>query len=62
METSDIQSAVHSQFDVHSSAVARAESKIGNVKSLNHFVRPRQHIRRNRQPNLLGGFQIDDEE
>ena len=28
--------------------------------SSNYFVRPRQHIRRNRQADLLGGFQIDD--
>jgi hypothetical protein len=28
---------------------------------LNHFIRSRQHIRRNRQTDLLGGFQIDDE-
>jgi hypothetical protein len=28
---------------------------------LNHPVRPRQHIRRNRHADLLGGFQIDDE-
>ena len=25
----------------------------------NHFVRPHQHIWRNRQADLLGGFQID---
>ena len=29
--------------------------------STNHFVRPHQHVRRNRQADLLGGFQIDDE-
>src|SRR5437016_9925176 len=29
--------------------------------SPNHLVRPHQHVRRNRQANLLGGFQIDDE-
>ena len=28
---------------------------------LNDFIRPRQHIRRNRQADLLGGFQIYDE-
>src|SRR5262249_62018864 len=27
----------------------------------NHPIRPCQHIRRNRQADLLGGFQIDDE-
>ena len=27
----------------------------------NHPVRPRQHIRRDRQADLLRGFQIDDE-
>ena len=26
-----------------------------------HLIRPRQHVRRNRQTDLLGGFQIDDE-
>ena len=26
-----------------------------------HPVRPRQHFRRNRQADLLGGFEIDDE-
>ena len=29
--------------------------------SLDHLVRPRQHVRRNRQADLLGGFQIDHE-
>ena len=29
--------------------------------SLDHFVRSRQHVRRNRQADLLGGFEIDDE-
>ena len=28
---------------------------------LNHFIRPRQHIRRNRQTDLLCRFEIDDE-
>jgi hypothetical protein len=28
---------------------------------LNHLVRSRQHIRRDRQADLLGSFQIDDE-
>ena len=29
--------------------------------SLDHLVRPRQHVRRNRQADLLGGFEIDDQ-
>ena len=29
--------------------------------SLNHLIRPRQHVRRNRQADLLGRLQIDDE-
>ena len=41
------------------------QSKIGNRKSkielLDHLVRPRQHIRRNRQADLFGCFQIDHE-
>ena len=28
---------------------------------LDHRVRPRQHVRRNRETNLLSGFEIDDE-
>jgi hypothetical protein len=32
-----------------------------NLKSFDDFIRPRQHIRRDRQANLFGGFQIDDE-
>src|SRR5882724_2583314 len=28
---------------------------------LDHPIRPRQHVRRNRQADLLGGFQIDDQ-
>ena len=36
--------------------------ELSNVKPLlNDFIRPRQHIWRNRQADLLGGFQIDDE-
>ena len=31
------------------------------VFSFDHFIRSRQHIRRNRQADLLGGFEIDDE-
>jgi hypothetical protein len=29
--------------------------------SLDHFIRPRHHRRRDRQPNLLRRLQIDDE-
>ena len=29
--------------------------------SLDYFVRSRQHVGRNREANLLGCFQIDDE-
>jgi len=36
------------------------QSKIGNLKSSNHLVRSRQHIWRNCQADLLGGFEIDD--
>jgi len=28
---------------------------------LDHLIRPRQRVRRNRQADLLGRFQIDDE-
>jgi hypothetical protein len=35
--------------------------QIHNPKSPNHPIRPRQHIRRNREADLLGGFEIDDE-
>src|SRR5262245_6858783 len=28
---------------------------------LDHLIRPRQHVGRNRQANLFGSFQIDDE-
>ena len=35
---------------------------VSNVEPLlNDFVRPRQHVRRNRQADLLRSFQIDDE-
>src|SRR6266576_6739399 len=35
---------------------------VSNVEPLpDDFVRPRQHIRRNFQADLLRGFQIDDE-
>jgi hypothetical protein len=29
--------------------------------SFDHSIRSRQHIRRNRQADLLGGFEIDDQ-
>src|ERR687892_626771 len=29
--------------------------------SLDHFVRPCQHVRRNRQSDRLSGYEIDDE-
>src|SRR6266496_1713382 len=29
--------------------------------SLNHLVRPRQHVRRNREPDLLSRLEVDDE-
>ena len=36
--------------------------EVSNVEPLlNDFIRPRQHVRRNRQADLLGGFEIDDE-
>ena len=35
--------------------------EIRNPKLSDHFIRPHQHVRRNRQADLLGGFQIDDE-
>ena len=28
--------------------------------SFDHLIRSRQHVRRNGQGNLLGGFQVDD--
>ena len=31
------------------------------ASSLNDFVRPRQHVRRNRQADLFRGFEVDDE-
>jgi len=37
------------------------KSAIKNLKSLNDFVRPHQRIRRNRQADLVGGFQINDQ-
>jgi len=36
-------------------------SECKKLKSFNNLVRPRQHIRRNCQADLLGGFQIDYE-
>ena len=34
-------------------------SLLGFVPSLDHIVRSRQHIRRNRQAHLLGGLKVD---
>jgi hypothetical protein len=31
------------------------------LSSFDHPVRPRQHVRRNRQPNLLGGLEVNDQ-
>ena len=31
------------------------------ICSLDHLVRPRQHVRRNRQADLLGSLQVDDQ-
>jgi hypothetical protein len=30
-------------------------------RSPNHLILPCQHVRRNREPDLLGRFQIDDQ-
>jgi hypothetical protein len=43
----------------------RARGGCGNPKSkiqnsFDHFIRPRQHVRRNRQADLLCRFEIDD--
>src|SRR5262245_10374375 len=35
--------------------------EIRNPKSFDYPIRPHQHVRRNRQADLLGRFQIDDE-
>src|SRR4030095_15113389 len=43
------------------SALDNRKYKIENPNSFDHFIRPRQHIRRNRQADLLGSFQIDNE-
>src|SRR6185503_21104514 len=37
------------------------KSAFRNLQSLNHLVRPRQHVRRNRETDLLGGFEIDEQ-
>ena len=47
----------------------RSEERSNNIypwgsaqsKSFDHFIRSRQHVGRNRQTDLLRGFQIDDE-
>jgi hypothetical protein len=33
---------------------------VGEVRSSNHFIRPRQHRRRDREPEGLGGLEVDD--
>jgi hypothetical protein len=35
------------------------KSKIANPKLFNYFIRSHQHVRRNRQADLLGSFEID---
>jgi hypothetical protein len=42
-------------FSLHCRIICRAWF------SIDHLVRPRQHIRRYRQTDLLGGLQIDDD-
>ena len=67
MGTSDIRSAVHSQFDVRSrlrkSGLHRMVFLLlsTNLHSFDHLIRPCQHIRWNRQADLLGRFWVDDE-
>jgi hypothetical protein len=40
----------------------RVDGEFNSILALfNHLVRSCQHIRRDRQTDLLGGFQIDDE-
>jgi hypothetical protein len=34
---------------------------LGFLPLLDHFIRPHQHVGRNRQADLLGGYQVDDE-
>jgi len=34
---------------------------VKDLASFNYFIRPHQHIRRNRQADLLGSFEIDHE-
>jgi hypothetical protein len=36
-------------------------SLLGFLASLDHLIRPHQHIRRDREADLLGRFQIDDQ-
>ena len=36
-------------------------SLLRSLASLDHLVRPRQHVRWNRQADLLRGFKIDDQ-
>ena len=51
---------VHSQFDVRSPYVSQPLLLVFSVL-LDHSVRSRQHIRRNRQADLLGRLEIDHE-
>src|SRR5262245_21912199 len=37
------------------------KSAIENLKSFDDSIRPRQHVRRDRQPDLLGSFEINHE-
>ena len=43
---------------INSSAAFNTKSKIDNPKSFND-VRSRKYVRRNREADLLGGFQVD---
>ena len=36
-------------------------AQLGLLPLLNDFIRSRQHVRRNREADLLGGFEIDHE-
>ena len=48
--------------DFFRSCLSRSELTLTlTLMSFNHFIRSRQHVRRNRQADLLGCFQIDDE-
>src|SRR5262245_62839784 len=51
--------ATQDLFDGEYSSILAAP--LGFLPSLDHLIRPRQHIRRNRQADLFGGLEIDDE-